>query len=40
MHILVAFPLPNDSLGGNETNRADNKYSPVMTLLQLRKVQS
>ena len=40
MHILVVLPLPNDSLRGNETNRADNKYSPVMTSLQFQKLQS
>ena len=40
MCILVALPLPNDSLRGNKTNRADNKYSPVMSLLQFRKLQS
>ena len=38
MHILVALLLPNDFLRGNETNRADNKYSPVMNLLQFRKL--
>lgn len=37
MHILVALLLPNDFLRWNKTNRADNKYSPVMTLLHFYK---
>lgn len=33
INISVVLLLPNDYLGGNETNGADNEYSPAMTLL-------